>query len=69
MRRGFKSEKAIQTYLNGHKIYHNFIHENSGLKRTPAKEAGIELNLSRNKWESLLRKSLTDECEKKVKTN
>lgn len=57
-RRTFKNIKAIQNYLNGHKIYHNFIHENPTIKTTPAKAAGIDLRLSRNKWESLLEQTL-----------
>lgn len=57
VRRGFKSNKTTQDWANGFKLYHNFIHKNTGIGTTPAQKAGIELNLERNKWESLIRKT------------
>lgn len=57
-RRGFKSDKTTQAWVNGHRLYHNFIKENSTIGKTPAQEAGIEINLERNKWLSLLEKSI-----------
>jgi len=58
VRRGFKSNKTSQEWLNGFKTYHNFIKKNSGLNGlTPAQKAGIELNLERNRWLSLVKKS------------
>jgi len=58
-RRGFKSNQTTQAWANGHRLYHNFVKQNSTLGQTPAQKAGIELELERNKWESLLFKSLT----------
>ena len=40
-------------------IYYNFIGPHIGLDgKTPAEEAGIDLNLGSNKWLDLLKKSL-----------
>lgn len=57
VRRGFKSNQTTQEWANGFKTYHNFVHKNSGIGTTPAQKAGIELNLERNKWLSLIEKS------------
>lgn len=68
-RRTFKNKEAIQNYLNGHKILHNFIHKNPTIKTTPAQASGIELGLNRNKWQSLLIKAITGESYRQVKTD
>ena len=59
VRRGFKSDETTQEWANGFRLYHNFIHENPTIGKTPAEEAGIHLGLKRNKWKSLLDKSMT----------
>ncbi|MFH1545072.1 MAG: IS6 family transposase [archaeon] len=58
VRRGFKSNKTTQEWANGHRLYHNFIKRNSTIGMTPSEKAGIDLKLERNKWLSLLEKSL-----------
>jgi len=56
--RGFKTENNIMT--TGFKTYYNFIRKHQGLDGlTPSQKAGIELNLGRNRWLSLLQKSLS----------
>jgi len=57
VRRGFKSLKATQTYLDGHKIYHNYIHKNPTIEMTPAEKAGLGKIEESNKWLSLIKKS------------
>lgn len=57
-RRGFKSDHTTQAWANGHRLYHNYIKENSTIGKTPAEQAGIEIELERNKWLSLLERSL-----------
>ena len=45
--------------INGYMIYYNFIRPHMSLNsKTPAKEVKIDLNLGKNKWLDLLRKSL-----------
>ncbi|MFH1257043.1 MAG: IS6 family transposase [Candidatus Diapherotrites archaeon] len=58
VRRGFKSNASTQKWLNGHRVYHNFVKNNSTIGKTPAEKAGINLQLERNKWLSLIEKSL-----------
>ena len=58
VRRGFKSNETTQAWANGHRLYHNYIKENSTIGKTPAEQAQINLGLERNKWLSLMEKSL-----------
>lgn len=53
IRRGFDRAEEWQV---GHRLFHNFIRENSTLGKTPAQAAAIELTEG-NKWMSLLKKS------------
>lgn len=64
VRRGFKSDKTMQEWLNGFRLYHNYIKENSTIKSTPAKKAKIDLVLGENKWQSLLLKSVKNQSQK-----
>jgi len=59
VRRGFKGQEKGLT--DGFITYYNFIRNHSGIGTTPAQASGIELNLERNRWLSLLRKSLNPE--------
>ncbi len=58
IRRGFD---RVDEWQAGHRLFHNFIRENSALGKTPAQAAAIDLTEG-NKWMSLLRKS-TKEAE------
>ena len=60
--RGTKEE--IQTLADGLRNYYNFIRPHQSLDgKTPAEVAGIELELGKNKWLSLIKKA-TDEVPK-----
>lgn len=58
--RGFKSEETAKVTINGFRNYYNFIREHSELGTTPAEMAGLDLNLGRNRWMDLLRRSVGD---------
>jgi putative transposase len=56
--RGLDDEETAQTMMDGMRIYYNFIRPHQALNgKTPAEEAGINLNLEGNKWNSLIKKS------------
>ena len=59
VRRGFEKQHTAQANVDAFRTYYNFIRTHTTLGTTPAQEAGIELNLGRNKWLGLLEKSLT----------
>jgi len=55
--RGLKDEYS--PFVQGHKLYYNFIKSHESLYgQTPAKNAGIDLELGNCKWQSLLIKSV-----------
>lgn len=55
--RGFKGKE--QLFADGFRNYYNFIRSHQALNGlTPSQASGIELNLDRNRWLSLLKKSL-----------
>ncbi len=54
--RGFKGQEEV--FADGFRTYYNFVRKHQGLGMTPAQASGIELNLERNKWLSLLKQSL-----------
>ncbi len=55
--RGLKIENT--PIVDGHQVYYNYIRRHMGLDgKTPAQEAGIELELGDNRWLGLLKKSL-----------
>ena len=54
--------KKIYTPIpEGQRIYYNHICEHQALKKTPAQAAGLDLNLGKNKWESLIKKASKSE--------
>jgi transposase-like protein len=54
--RGLTVFESSEEVLDGFVVYYNFIRRHMALKgRTPAEEAGIELELGRNRWLSLIR--------------
>ena len=57
--RGFDTDETAQILIEGLRAYYNFIRPHMGLNGlTPAEVAGIDLELGRNRWLSLIKKSL-----------
>lgn len=57
--RGFKAEHTAQQLSEGFNTWYNFIRPHQALNgMTPSQVARIDLNLDRNRWLSLLKKSL-----------
>ena len=58
VRRGFKSDKTAMNLIDNFKTYYNFLRPHQALNGlTPSQMAGINLNLNRNKWLSLIKRS------------
>lgn len=56
--RGLGNDQGAQTYMDAHRINHNFLKEHMGLgNQTPAEAVGLDLNLGTNKIENLIRQS------------
>ena len=58
VRRGFKAKDTAKLWVDGMKLYHNFIKEQNG--KTPSQRANIDLKLKGNKWLTLLQQSLKE---------
>jgi len=57
--RGFKSRLTTKQLSEGFRTYYNFIRKHQGLNGlTPSQKANLDLQLERNRWLSLLKKSL-----------
>ena len=51
-------KKPDSAFIEGQRIYYDYLRPHTALEgKTPAQAAGIELNLTENKWESLIRKA------------
>ncbi len=47
--------------LDGQRIYYDYLRPHSSLEgKTPSQAAGLDLNLGKNKWESLIKKANAD---------
>ena len=56
--RGLDHEDSAQMMLDGMRIYYNFIRPHMALNgKTPAQQAGIDLELGKNKWIELIKRS------------
>ena len=56
--RGMNTQETAKVLMDGLKNYYNFLRPHMSLENeTPAKEANIDLELGRNRWYSLIRKS------------
>lgn len=56
--RGFHGNVAsAYAIMKGYEIYYNFIRNHLALGKTPAEEAGVDLELSSNKWADLIKLS------------
>lgn len=61
--RGLKDEYS--PFVKGHQLYYNYIKSHESLYgETPAKYAGIDLELGINKWENLLIQSISNQKSK-----
>lgn len=52
--RSFKNKESAEAILSLFVIYYNFIRVHSGINKTPIEEAGVNLNLGKNKWLDLI---------------
>jgi transposase-like protein len=58
--RGLENEKTAKDFLEAFRTYYNFLRPHQALEgKTPAEKAGINLELDRNRWLSLIRKVAT----------
>jgi transposase-like protein len=55
--RGIKTSSTA--ILDGQRIYYNHLREHQALGKTPAQAAGLDLDLGKNQWESLIKKAAT----------
>jgi hypothetical protein len=46
---------TIPETIDGYRIHYNFIRDHSSIKKTPAEQAGIKLDLGSNKIEKLIK--------------
>ncbi|MBI5147367.1 MAG: IS1/IS6 family transposase [Thaumarchaeota archaeon] len=53
--RGMQNRKSAQKTIDAYRIHYNFIREHGSIKKTPAEEAGIKLDLGQNKIENLIK--------------
>jgi transposase-like protein len=53
--RGMDHKESAQKTIDAFRIHYNFVREHSSIKKTPAEQAGIKLELGQNKIESLIR--------------
>lgn len=54
--RGFKGGETI--FADGFRNYYNYIRQHTALGTTPAVAGGVDLGLERNRWLSLIRKTI-----------
>ncbi len=52
--RNFKDKKSAEAILSLFVVYYNFIRIHQGINKTPIEEAGVNLNLGKNKWLDLI---------------
>ena len=50
----FKSPESAEAILSLFVVYYNFIRVHQGINKTPIEEAGVNLNLGKNKWLDLI---------------
>ena len=52
---GLDHAESAQKTIEAFRIHYNFVREHGSIKKTPAEEAGIKLDLGQNKIESLIK--------------
>lgn len=53
--RDMKNKESAQKLIDASRIHYNFIREHGSIKKTPAEQAGIKLDLGQNKIEKLIK--------------
>jgi transposase-like protein len=53
--RGMDHKESAQKTIDAFRIHYNFVREHSSIKKTPAEQAGIKLDLGQNKIENLIK--------------
>ena len=53
--RGMDHAESAQKLIDTYRIHYNFVREHGSIKKTPAEQAGIKLDLGQNKIESLIK--------------
>lgn len=48
-------KESAQNLIDAMRIHYNFIRDHSSIKKTPAEQAGIKLDLGQNKIETLIK--------------
>jgi hypothetical protein len=48
-------KESAQKLIDAMRIHYNFIRDHSSIKKTPAEQAGIRLDLGQNKIENLIK--------------
>lgn len=62
VKRGFKNKESANDWNDAFRLYHNFIKPHMALNGiTPSEMAKIQLNLNRNKWLDLLKRSIEND--------
>jgi len=53
--RGMDHKDSAQKLIDAYRIHYNFIREHGSIKKTPAEQAGVKLDLGQNKIENLIK--------------
>jgi putative transposase len=60
--RGMDHKESAQKLIDAYRIHYNFIREHGSIKKTPAEQAGIKLDLGQNRIESLIKMASNNKC-------
>ena len=53
--RGMDNKDSAQKLIDAYRIHYNFIRAHGSIKKTPAEQSGIKLDLGQNKIETLIK--------------
>lgn len=56
--RGMDHKESAQKLINAYRVHYNFVRKHGSIKKTPAEQANIKLDLGQNKIESLIKLSV-----------
>jgi hypothetical protein len=57
-------KKTDSAFIEGQRIYYDYLRPHTALEgKTPAQAAGIDLNLTGNKWEAMIKKAAKNQTE------
>ena len=60
--RGMYHKESAQKLIDAYRIHYNFIRKHGSIKKTPAEQAGIKLDLGANKIENLIKMASNNKC-------